>query len=77
MTALIFVQERQIATALAALLNNVAAVKSSLCHLKVGYAVGGSTGKMFKEPGVKVMLEMQHIAVYHILFFCTTATALQ
>jgi ERCC4-related helicase len=58
MTAIVFVQERQIATALAALLNYVASVKPSLSHLRVSYAVGGTSSNNFKEPGSKLFLEM-------------------
>ena len=57
--AIIFVQERQIAAALASLLSWLAEMnKPALGHLKVSYIVGGNTSKMFKEPGQKLFLEL-------------------
>ncbi len=65
MTALVFVQERQIATALAALLNRVSGIKPSLSHIKAGYAVGGAFGKVFKEPGSSVRKSRISFKVIH------------
>ena len=59
MKALVFVQERQMASTLASLLTRASKIRSTtLGHLKCSYAVGGQTRNMFKEPTSKLMQEL-------------------
>ena len=59
MKALVFVQERQMASTLASLLTRASKIRSTtLGHLKCSFAVGGQTRNMFREPTSKLMQEL-------------------